>query len=190
MIRIPDEQLADEQIIKKVIEGEVNLFKNIVLRYQEKILSVGMRFHKNRDDAYDLVQDVFIRAFKNLSTFRGEARFYSWLLKIAYNLGINSLKSSKTYDSLADEYIKSNDPAPDTSYLRSEIKKMLQKAVGELPERYRVCIDLYFFYRLTYTEISDITGFPVNTIKSHVLRAKQMLRAALQGTIAEDYDEM
>jgi len=67
---------------------------------------------------------------------------------------------------------------------------MLMRAVGALPERYRICVELYFFMGLTYGEIGRITGYPVNTIKSNVLRAKTMLRDELKGTIAEDYNEL
>ncbi len=184
------EQLTDEQIIRRVLEGEIHLFKDIVERYQNRIFTIGMRFHRNRDDAYDFVQEVFIRVYNNLSSFRGESKFYSWLVKIAYNHGINSIKSAKPNESLTEEYINAEELTPETAHLRGEVKAALSRAINELPERYRICLDLYFFFGLSYPEITDVTGFPVNTIKSNVFRAKQMLRDALRGTVAEEYDEM
>jgi RNA polymerase sigma-70 factor (ECF subfamily) len=66
----------------------------------------------------------------------------------------------------------------------------ISRALASLPEKYRICVDFFFFLGLSYGEIGDITGFPVNTIKSHVFRAKQMLRDALRGSAAEEYHEM
>ena len=88
------------------------------------------------------------------------------------------------------EELAADDMTPERSHLRKEIREVLMEAVRKLPERYRICVDLYFFMGLTYGEISEITGYPVNTIKSNVLRAKIMLRDELKGTIAEDYHEL
>ena len=80
--------------------------------------------------------------------------------------------------------------SPERRSAKNEIRETLHEAVRRLPERYRICVDLYFFLELTYAEISEITGFPVNTIKSHVLRAKAILRDGLKGTAAEEYHEL
>jgi RNA polymerase sigma-70 factor (ECF subfamily) len=188
--RIQDDLHSDEQIIRRVLAGEIDLFRFIVERYRNRVFTVGMRFHRNRDDAHDFVQEVFVRAYDKLSSFRGESRFYSWLIKISYNHGINSIKGGRRDEGLVEEYIGSGDDGPERAHLRAEVRTALAGAIRGLPETYRICLDLFFFFGLTYPEIADITGFPVNTIKSHVFRAKHMLRDALRGTIAEEYDEM
>jgi RNA polymerase sigma-70 factor (ECF subfamily) len=182
---------TDEQIVGKVREGEIELFREIVLRYQRRIFGIGMRFHRNRDDAYDFTQEVLIKAYNHLPSYRGESRFYSWLIRIAYNHGINAVKSGRPCVSLAEDYLHSPEDGPEAIHVREEIRAALSRAVQELPERYRICVDLFFFFGLSYPEIAGITGFPVNTIKSHVFRAKQLLKDALRGTAAEEeYDEM
>jgi RNA polymerase sigma-70 factor (ECF subfamily) len=184
-----NELKTDEQIVKQVLTGGIESFKIIVERYQKKIFGIGMRFFKNRDDSYDFVQEVFIRAYESLKSYAGRAPFRFWLTKIAYNHGINRVGAKRTEPEVPEE-IPNGDTTPETGHLRDEIRELLLEAINELPDRYRICVDLYFFMGLTYNEISEITGYPVNTIKSNVLRAKTMLRDELKGTIAEDYHEL
>lgn len=190
MSSVPAGSWTDEKIVREILKGEPGLFRVLVSRHQGRIFAVGMRFCRNREDARDFVQDVFLRAFNSLESFRGESRFASWLAKIAYNHGINTVRGRREYESLVEEYAGGGWPGPETALVRKEIRTALAKAVGGLPERYRLCLDLYFFFGLTHQEIRELTGFPVNTIKSHVFRAKQLLRDALRGTIAEEYDEL
>ncbi|MBN2159064.1 MAG: sigma-70 family RNA polymerase sigma factor [Spirochaetes bacterium] len=183
------EQKTDEQIVRQVLLGGIDSFRLIVERYQKKIFGIGMRFFKNRDDSYDFTQEVFIRAYESLKTYAGRAPFRFWLTRIAYNHGINRIGSKRIEPDVPEE-LPSGGSTPETGHVREEIRRVLLKAINDLPERYRICVDFYFFLGLTYGEISEITGYPVNTIKSNVLRAKNMLRGELRGTIAEDYHEL
>ncbi len=188
-------RLPDEDIIPLILKGAKDQYGLIVKRYQGRIFGIGMRFFHNEEDASDFVQDVFVRAYENLGSFKGtgifgQGKFSSWLLKIAYNYGINSLKRTKRYVSLADAEEPVSKEGPPEIQKKGEIKKALKDALGTLPEKYAICLDLYFFYGVSYPDISEITGFPVNTIKSHVFRAKGLLRKTLKGTDAEDYHEL
>jgi RNA polymerase sigma-70 factor, ECF subfamily len=189
MKRNPDE-LTDERIAGRVLEGTIDLFSEIIHRYENRVFAIGMKFFKNRDDAADFTQEVFIKVYNSLGSFRGESRFYSWLIRVAYNHGINAARTTRPSDSLAEEYIEGRELSPEQAHLRGEICTALREAVRQLPGEYRVCMDFYFFFGLSYREIGEITGFPVNTIKSHVFRAKRILRDELRGTIAEAYDEV
>ncbi len=180
---------SDEQIIKRVLTGGIDSFRIIVERYQKKIFSIGMRFYKNEDDSYDFTQEVFIKAYESLKSFAERAPFRFWLTRIAYNHGINRLNARPIEPDIPDQ-IPTGDSAPEEELVRGEIRNVLMMAIEQLPERYRICVDLYFFLELTYNEISEITGYPVNTIKSNVLRAKNILRGELKGTIAENYYEL
>jgi len=179
----------DEQIVKWVIGGNIKSYEILVKRYQNQIFSIGMRFLKNKDDASDFAQEVFIRAFQKLDTYKGIAPFRYWLTRIAYNHGANRIRQLKTEQEIQD-YEASADDTPEHTHEDSEVKKILMKAMEDLPEKYRICLDLYFFMGLQYSQICEITNIPVNTIKSNVFRAKQILRDKLKGTIAEDYHEM
>jgi RNA polymerase sigma-70 factor (ECF subfamily) len=184
-----DDFKTDEQIVRHVLLGGVDGFKTIVERYQKKIFSIGMRFYYNEDDSYDFAQEVFIKAFENLRSYAGKAPFRFWLTKVAYNHAINTI-ASRRVESGIYEQIPSRETTPEEAHARDEIRRLLIRAIAELPGQYRICVDLFFFMGLTYNEIGAITGYPVNTIKSHVLRAKNILRRELKGTIAEDYDEL
>lgn len=184
-----DEQKTDEHIIKRVINGDINIFEQIVRKYQRLIYNIGMRFLKNPDDSNDFVQDVFIKSYKNLISYKERSPFRFWLVKVAYNHAINSVKARKN-DPEINDGLQSGEMTPEESHIKNEVKAILLRAIEKLPEPYRICVDLYFFHGMSYNEINKITGFPVNTIKSNVYRAKQSLRDALRGSIAEEYYEM
>jgi RNA polymerase sigma-70 factor (ECF subfamily) len=186
-----DKNISDEHIVRKVQKGNFELYGLIIEKYQDSIFSMGMRFFYNRDDAADFCQEVFLKTFDKIGSYREIAPFRYWLLKLAYNHAINMKKSRHETDVAADyEEIQSGAETPEKNHITSEIKKILIEEINRLPERYRICLDFYFFLGLKYIEISGITGYPVNTIKSDVFRAKSILRQKLKGTIAGDYYEM
>jgi RNA polymerase sigma-70 factor (ECF subfamily) len=180
---------TDEQIVKEVLLGRTESFKLIIERYQKKIFCIGMRFYNNEDDSYDFTQEVFIKAFESLGSYAGRAPLRFWLTKIAYNHAINRISAKKTESEIPGQ-IQSGEKTPEDKLMRGEICDVLHEALTQLPRKYRICVDLYFFLGLTYYEIHEITGYPVNTIKSNVMRAKKILRDDLKGTIAEDYHEL
>jgi RNA polymerase sigma-70 factor (ECF subfamily) len=141
---------------------------------------MGLSFFRNIDDAADFAQEVFLKAYRNLSYFEGRSRFSTWLYKIAYNTAVNNVNRKKEYRSLAEEDQIIDRDTPERSALRSAAQEAVREAVKDLPERYRVCVDLFFFFDRSYQEIEKITGFSVNTIKSHVFRAKKLLRDKLE----------
>jgi RNA polymerase sigma-70 factor (ECF subfamily) len=181
---------SDEEIIKEVLNGNIQSFRYIVQRYENKIFSIGIRFTKNEDDARDFTQNLFLNIFRKLDKFKGSAPFKHWMVKIAYNMAIDSSRGSRETQELNENIVFSKYPDHESSHFRNEIKKILNDAVSELPDNYKVCIDLYFYWGMSYENISEITDMPVNTIKSNVLRAKKMIHSMLKGTIAEDYNEM
>jgi len=142
---------------------------------------LGLSFFDNTDDCEDFVQDVMLKAYSALGTFRAEASFATWLMRIAYNTAINSVKKRRSYTSLADgteiEYRGDN---PEEKHLNECIILSVREAVSNLPDSYRICIDLYFFYDMSYTDIAAVTELPLNTIKSHIFRAKKILREYLK----------
>ena len=185
-----NDQTPDEFIIRRVQNGFIEPFRLIVERYENKIFSMGMRFFYNHDDSLDFTQEVFLKAYDRIHQYREIAPFKFWLVKLAYNLGINMKKKRGQEYDFDDSILEGRGPGPDKIYADKELKNVILKEIAELPERYRVCLDLYFFFGLKYAEISEITGYPLNTIKSDVLRAKKILRQNLKDTIAGSYDEM
>ncbi len=184
------EALTDERIVALVLRGETALFRELVVRHQGRVHFTGMRFFRNEDDARDFTQEVFVKAYTALGSFRGESKFGSWLLRIAFNHAVNQKRTARETAGIESDRLASAYPGPEAQSLRAEVMEAISSALASLPEKYRICIDFFFFLGLSYGEIGDITGFPVNTIKSHVFRAKQMLRDALRGSAAEEYHEM
>ena len=169
----------DRTIAAQVISGQKELFRLLVKRHERAVYGMGMSFFRNSEDASDFTQEVFLKVYRNLSHFEGRSRFSTWLYKIAYNTAINSITRKKDYRSLAEDEIIPDYDTPERELFRNLARDAVLEAIRELPERFRVCIDLFFFYDQSYQEIEAITEQPVNTIKSHVFRAKKLLREKL-----------
>ena len=169
----------DHVIAAQVVSGQKDLFRLLVNRHERAVYGMGMSFFRNAEDASDFTQEVFLKTFRNLSQFEGRSRFSTWLYKIAYNTAVNSITRKKDYQSLAENEITFNYDTPERELLRGFARDAVSEAVTELPARFRICVDLFFFYDRSYQEIETITGYPVNTVKSHVFRAKKVLREKL-----------
>jgi RNA polymerase sigma-70 factor (ECF subfamily) len=171
----------DHLIVGQIVSGQKNLFRLLIRRYERSVYGMGVSFFRNKEDASDFTQEVFLKVYRSLSRFEGRSRFSTWLYKIAYNTAVNGVNRKKEYQSLAEEAeLVSDAETPEKILLRQAARQAVAEALKDLPERYRVCVDLFFFYDRSYPEIEAITGFPVNTIKSHVFRAKKLLREKLR----------
>ena len=168
-------------LVEQILSGDKDLFRLLIQCYQQKVHSMGLSFFHNLEDVADFTQDVFIRAYRSLASFRGHSRFSTWLYRIAYNTAVNNINRRKEYHSLAEEPL--TEDGPEKQVLRIAAAKAVRSAVAELPEKYQVCVDLYFFYGCSIKEVMVITGFPENTVKSHIFRAKKMLREKLDDAI-------
>ena len=170
----------DSQLIKECFEGREDSFAKLISFYQNRVRAVGLQFFRNQTDTEDFMQEVFIKVYKNLSSFRGESSFATWITRIAYTTAINAKNAKKDCESLADDFeIKSEFKTPEEEQVFNLTKEAVREAIKEIPLNYAICLDFYFFYDFSYEEIAIITGFPVNTIKSHIFRAKKILRQKL-----------
>ncbi len=173
----------DRLIVNQIVAGQKDLFRLLVRQHEKAVYGMGMSFFHNAEDASDFTQEVFLKAYRNLSSFEGRSRFSTWLYKIAYNTAINEVNRRKEYFSIVEENLGerliSND-TPERAVIRNAAREAVQESLKDLPERFRVCVDLFFFYDRSHQEIEAITGIPVNTIKSHVFRAKKLLREKLE----------
>ncbi|MDR2661977.1 MAG: sigma-70 family RNA polymerase sigma factor [Treponema sp.] len=168
----------DEAIlVDQILSGQKELFRLLIGRYQRQVHAMGTGFFRNAEDAADFTQEVFIKAYRNLGSFGGRSRFSTWLYRIAYNTAVNGINRRREYQSLAED--PPTEEGPEQQVLRRAAQQAVKDAVAELPEKYRICVDLFFFYDRSVREIGEITGLPENTVKSHVFRAKKLLREKL-----------
>ena len=171
----------DNALIKATLAGNNQAFSKLLSNYKKRVHALGMSFFKNEIDTEDFIQDVFIKAYTNLSNFRGDSSFSTWITSIAYNTAINSTKRRKEYLPISnEENLEDPDFGPEKNHIRKSMVLAVRDAVKDLPEKFAVCIELYFFYDNSHAEISEITGLPINTIKSHIFRAKKILREKLR----------
>lgn len=171
----------DFRFVQETLNGKKSSFSRLVALYYRRIFAVGMRFFHNTMDAEDFAQTVFLKAYEKLSTFKGESLFSTWLTRIAFTTAVNQKEREKADGSISDENtIPGKMHAPEEELVRAATAEAVQNSLDGLPERYAECIRLYFFNGMSHEEISAVTGIPVNTIKSHIFRAKKILARKLE----------
>lgn len=172
----------DLTLIKAVLNGKKDAFAQLMSLYKLRIFTFGKSFFHNDTDSEDFVQDVFIKVYTHLDSFRGNSMFSTWLMKIAWTTAINSVNRKKTALPIEDETIlpDTDSTSPEEIQIKKLTRKAITEAISDLPEKYRICVEMYFYYDIPYQEISEITNFPLNTIKSHIFRAKKLLKDKLE----------
>jgi RNA polymerase sigma-70 factor (ECF subfamily) len=169
--------------VQQVLEGEVEAYRYIVERHQARIFYVGLKFLRRPEDAEDFAQEVFLRAYAKLASFQGTVPFSAWLYRIAFNLAVNRYHMKKRSFLEVHTAELQPDPglSPEQRVLREELAEWVRKALLKIPETYHVLIKMHFFDGLSYPEISKALEIPVNTIKSYIFRAKELIRQMLKG---------
>ncbi len=142
-----------------------------------------MRLAQDRVLADDLAQEVFLRAYRGLVGFRGHSSLGTWLYRIAYNVFLNHRSRCKRFSALPEDYdVRAAAPEDALSAPRSDMRRDLRSAIAELPDRYRAVVVLYYLQEVTYPEIAEILDLPLGTVKTHLHRAKRLLRRAMEPT--------
>lgn len=173
--------------INEVLEGNRDSFEEIVLLFQHRLYHVCYRMLGSKEEAQDIAQEAFVRAYTNLSTFDQKRKFSTWIFRIATNLCIDRIRKKKPDYSLdaqvpgtdgLDMYsqIAAADDLPEEEVQRMETQERVQYEVGRLPEKYRAVIALRYMEELPLQEIADILGIPLGTVKTRVHRGRDALR--------------
>lgn len=171
----------DEKLISETLNGNNLSFARLVELYENRIRIIGARFFKEKSDIDDFCQNVFLKIYTSLRKFRGESLFSTWLTRIAFTTAVNEKTRNRQAESIEDtELIVAKDKTPEEHQIAKEATEAIRQAVELLPAEYSECVNLFFFNGLSHAEISDITGIPINTIKSHVFRAKKILAEKLK----------
>lgn len=171
-------ELYDDSIlIEKTQKGDLHAFEKLVIKYKSLIYTLVFRIVNNIEDAEEVSQDVFIKAYKNLSSFNFKSKFATWLYRIAYNEAINKLKSGKKFSSFIEIKEKLYEIAGEETDKYENIDKSyyVDIAMQSLGESERFIVTLFYYEDLSIKEISNITDFSIANIKVKLLRARQKL---------------
>lgn len=176
----------DKELVKRAQKGDKVAFDALVTKYHLKVVNLVMRFVKDNDDAQDVAQEAFIKAYRGLKNFRGDSAFYTWLYRIAINSAKNYLVSQgrKTPKYAVDiedaEHIESATAlkeyaTPEGNMLTSEIEATVYRAIKELPEDLKTAITLRELEGMTYDEIALVMECPIGTVRSRIFRARESI---------------
>jgi len=172
----------DEEIVRQVQRGKIDFFDILINRYEKKMMNYARNFLSDKEDVHDVLQEIFIKAYKNIKSFDAERRFSPWLYRIAHNEFVNALKrrNKKTLP-LFDLDVFFPQYAREAKNISREIdqkemRQILDRFLGQLEPKYKEPIVLYYFEELSYKEIADVLQIPISTVGIRIKRAKDALQ--------------
>jgi len=178
------DQLGETVLIERCKAGDTAAFDELVRRFEKRVFNYALRITGNYNDACDVAQEAFIRAFHSIQTFRGDAKFATWIYRIVTNVYLDERKRLKSHPTTSlddtielDEnsvtrQIEDTAPTPDEIVETKERMRVLQRAINSLPDYQRVIITLYHVEHRSYEEIAQILHLPIGTVKSRLNRAR------------------
>lgn len=168
----------EDALVRRCIEGDTDAFAPLVARFERPLFNVALRVLRDREEARDVVQTAFLRAWKHLGSYRPEHRFFSWIYRITYNEALNQLRKRRT-EPLGDAHV-SEAAGPEEEASRDEVANRVEAAVQRLDEELRQVIVLRHWLDLSYDEMAETLGIPAKTVKSRLFTARQRLARILQ----------
>ncbi len=189
-------QLSDKEIVERFNSGDNSVFSVLADRYLNKAYQIAYGILGNKQDAEEVSQDVFVRIYKALTKFRGDAEFSTWMYRIAVNLAKNKYRWNKSRgskknisiqaslgndeDSFSlEDRISDESPLPDEKVELSEFEQNIMDEIEELPELYREALILRNVEEMSYEDIAKVLGCKLGTIKSRIARAREELKSRL-----------
>ena len=177
------QELSDEELVQLVKMGEVEPFDELVRRHEIKVHNLCYKMLKNYDDAKDMAQETFLKAYRNIKNFDGRSKFTTWLYRIAVNNCINFLKKERPSEEIKDEIMEIPKNDPIEKYKMKKMKEIIYNAIAKLPEVQKSVFTLRALEELPYQEISAILNKPINTVKVNYHLAVKNLKNYLKGKI-------
>ncbi len=183
--------MDEREIIQKVLDGDNDAFGLLVEKYQTKVYNLALRMSGNEDDAFDLSQEAFLRAWRSLGSFHFESSFSTWLFRLTSNICLDFLRAKKrkaavsltvTDDEDGEEVqldVVDPDKTPEEAVIAAEDRQLLIRALNELPAVQRQILTMRAIDDLSYTQIAEILQIEEGTVKSRLSRARTALRNKL-----------
>ena len=175
----------DHQLINAIRAGQTEVYAVLVKRYERLVFSLALRMMKNREDAEEVAQDVFVKAYRALNTYKGDAKFSSWLYRITYNRSLDMLARKKRQPAFADtETIAETNFNEIENVLdqmeRQAQQQLVQQAIDKLEAEDAFIVTVYYYKEHTVTEIAEMTGLSESNIKIKLFRSRKKLFNLLQ----------
>ncbi|RJO59689.1 RNA polymerase sigma factor [Candidatus Parcubacteria bacterium] len=177
--------LTDEEIVLRVQDGDIQAFGELVIRYEARLVRYAKKLLFNFNDHEDVVQEVFIKAYKNIQSFKAGSRFSPWIYRIAHNEFVNTLKKRLKEplpfidaDAIFPHTVSREDPGR-----KQELKELsvaIETCLQKIPAKYREVIILFYLQELEYVEIAEILRLPVSTVGVRLKRGRESLKAICQ----------
>lgn len=185
------EKTSDQLLVERAQAGDRRAFDVLVLRYQQRIVKLVMRYVHDPSEAEDVAQEAFIKAYRALSGFRGDSAFYTWLYRIAINTAKNYLGTlqRKPLDFDLDpqhplyaevEEKLRDEETPEGLVLQEELRRTVERSMASLPEELRIAIMLREIDGLSYEEIASAMDCPIGTVRSRIFRAREAIDRSIE----------
>jgi RNA polymerase sigma-70 factor, ECF subfamily len=172
---------SDQALVAESLAGDTGAFDVLVERHRRAVYQVCYRFVNNHEDASDLTQETFVRAWKGLRTFKGDAALSTWLYRIAVNACLNRVSTKRPdMEPLdVDRFVDTSAEAPGSGLRREERARAVRRAIGALPEKQRATLILRTYHELSHQEIADVLGSSVGAVKANFFHALANLKKIL-----------
>ena len=174
------EKAEEWRLIRRAQCGDDDAFGQLVACHQQVVFNIAYRMMGNRQEAEDVAQEAFVKAYQALDRFDAQQPFAPWIRRIATNTALNRIKQQRPETELNEEILPAEQPGPETQAIAGEVSDRLRAAIAALPPNHRAAIELRHFQGLSYQEMSEALNAPLSDIKSWLFRARHRLREVLK----------
>jgi RNA polymerase sigma-70 factor (ECF subfamily) len=184
----------DQKYIDKIIKGDTKSYEVLVNQYKNMVFSLALQMLKNREEAEEVSQDTFIKAYRFLHKFKGDSKFSTWLYKISYNTCLDALKKHKkerqvfNIDNITENQIQSLDNVLNDIEIE-ERNEIIKKCILQLPENDRILLNLYYYKELSLQEIAEVVTKNYSQVRVNLYRSRKRLASVLKDNLASEIIE-
>jgi len=191
----PGTNLTDSQLVDRVLSGDTNAFGSIIKNTERMVAQIVFKMIPNPEDRKDMAQDIYLKAFKKMGSFKFESKLSTWIAQIGYNTCLDYLRKKKIIltgniyeeneggyvmpDMISNKFSGTSEMETDNFMLQKDLSVILKTEIEKLSPVYKTMITLYHNEELSYDEIGQITGMPSGTVKSYLFRARKTLKDSL-----------
>jgi len=166
----------DAALAARCLRGDTDAYDELVRRHERALYNGALRIVRNSEDARDIVQGVFVKAYEKLSTYDPERKFFSWIYRMMVNASLNWVEARRTHQELEAD-LPSSEPSPEGEFVMGEESRRIEEALARLKPEHRLAVVLRYFGELSYDELSYVLDLPAKTVKSRLYEARRLLAA-------------